>query len=125
MSYVSWRSNNEDKYVDMIDNGETEDIPAFMESSKNDASVTVAGYVVDQLLARKDMTPVHFAGVFSQYLYETYHVSPIDIEIFSQYITLSEIKNRESLSIEAAKAGATTVLELFENMYDKDEEEDE
>lgn len=104
MSYITWRKDNEKRYRDIADDGALETFPAFKESATNDLSDTVIGPVVEQLVNNPEMTMIHFACVFSEYLFEEYGVNPVDIEIFTQYIIKAVFKHTEKTTGQAVTA---------------------
>lgn len=98
MSYISWRKDNEDRILSIVNDGAIEILPAWKESSTNKLSDVLVGPIVDDMLKKDLMIPITFATVFAEYLFEQYHVSPVDIEIFTQMIIKSEMKHIENLA---------------------------
>ncbi len=121
MSYIGWRKDNEEKYRQLADDGSLELFPAFKESSHNDLSSTVVGPIVDGLIDNKEMSPIHFACVFAEYLYETYNVAPVDLELFTQYIIGSYLAHGTEMAKRAAEA---TAKAIYDQRSDSDEPED-
>lgn len=108
MSYNSWRKDNEAKYREMANDGRLEEMSAFEESSKNDLTGLIEN-VVDDIISDERMSPVHFACVFGQYLYETYGVVPADIELMSCYFIQSHLQTIVKVSEMCSKAIAETI----------------
>jgi len=87
MNYAEWRKDNEKKYTEMVDDGGLEEFPAFDPTTHTDELCERVGKIVDELIDDDQMTPIHFACVFTEYLFEKYHIDPEDAEIMGLYFS--------------------------------------
>lgn len=92
MSYITWRRENEQKVLEKVQGGHLDQLSAWEHTATNKLSDIAISPIVERILENEYMIPVNFALVFAQYLYETYHVLPADIELFTQTIVFSEIE---------------------------------
>lgn len=84
MSYMTWRKNNEDKTLEIVNDGKLENLPAWEVAATSILTDTVITPVVDDILKKPGMVPLAFPCVFGEYLYEEYNVSSADVEILAQ-----------------------------------------
>jgi len=87
MNYAEWRKYNEKKYTEMVDDGPLEKLTAFDPSNHPVEACDRAKEIVDELISDESMTPIHFAYVFTEYLFEKYHIDPEDAEIMALYFS--------------------------------------
>lgn len=118
MSYLSWRKEHEEKYIKMFENDMIDQIPAFRTTSRNPITDKIIEPVVEQLVYEHDMDPITFSTVFAQYLYETYNILPIDVELFTQFIITSTMK---SLTEVAADSAIRALDEFTGNNIEEDD----
>lgn len=115
MSYITWRKENEEKYCEIANDGALETMPAFRISSTCDLSDDVVGPITDQMANNPKMNMIHFAAIFAEYLYETYNISPVDVEIFTQYIIKAYLKQVVDNATESGKLLAKMIQEMQED----------
>ncbi len=63
MSYISWRLKNEDRCLQIVNDGAIETLPAWKETSHNKLSDSLVAPVVDEMLKKDKMIPINFAFV--------------------------------------------------------------
>jgi len=102
MSYISWRIKNEDRCLQIVNDGAIEQLPAWSITSHSELSDSVIAPIVDEMLKNKYMIPINFACVFAEYLFEQYNIQPVDIELFTQMILKSELEQVSRLATKQA-----------------------
>lgn len=118
MSYISWRKENEDKFLEKINDGEV--ILCLEESSKSKLTDELITPVVDEMLGKKYLNAISFPVLFAEYLFETYHISPADAEILCQCGMRAAL---QTCSESAYKAGAM-VGEILRQVKEQENERD-
>lgn len=119
MSYISWRKENEDRYLSLINDGDV--VPCLQESAMNDMTNKIITPIVDDMLSKKYLNAVSFPVLFAEYLFETYHISPADAEILCQCGMRAAL---QTCSESAYKAGAM-VGEILRQVKEQEDERDD
>lgn len=121
MSYISWREENEEKVKKIVEDGALETLPAWKYIAHNELTDTMITPIVDNIL-KGDWDPITVACVFAEYLYERYHIEPVDAEILVQMI----IKSYMSKTEERIKAAVDVAIKLaLESLSDEEDGEDD
>lgn len=91
MSYISWRQNNrEEEVLNLLADGKFDQLPAWRSAKGNILSSVTTTPVVDMILTNDNMIPVNFGMVFLEYLFEEYHIKPVDIDIYTRVMLESD-----------------------------------
>lgn len=119
MSYITWRKENEDKFLATINDGAAP--PCLKESSSNPLTDEVITPLVDEMLKKEYLNGVTFPILFAEYLFETYHISPVDCEILSQCGMRASLK----MAAEASYKAGTMIGEILKKAKGTVDEEEE
>lgn len=109
MSYIGWRKDNEETYIDILRAPEGI-APCFRESSTNPEIINITNTVVEQIMSNKKINIGTFPYVFAEYLYEEYKVKPADLEIMC--LTIYKLLMRQTREI-AEKAAMESARATF------------
>lgn len=113
MTYAEWRQENEKKYAELVDGGALHEFPAFNPETHTAELCDGVDKIVDELIDDDLITPMHFACVFAEYLFEKYHLDPADCEFMGLYFTkgmLAYMNNASAETINRIMSG-----EIFRN----------
>lgn len=102
----------------MITDGDV--LPCYMDSSSSDAVDNIVQGTLELIKKATPMNYVIFLSVFSEYLYEQYKVSPVDLEILFQYV-FHDVNERITRTAEMT---SELIMEAFHNT-ENDEDSDE
>lgn len=104
MTYSEWRTENEEKYSKLADDGGLDKFPAFDPKTRTDKIYEEAEKITDDLIDNDLMTPVHFGCVFAEYLFEKYNMDPLDAEIMGLYFSKGMLAFSAKMSAQAVTA---------------------
>lgn len=109
MNFFTWERKHGKQYADIVASGDISSMPAFKESSTTEISNAIADIIERRLTGGESI--MELMPVICEYLYETYHISPVDVEILCQYVMLSTLKVSMDSAERAGKAIGKIILQ--------------
>lgn len=118
MSYITWRRENEDRVMSYVSKGNLRYLPAWKDFASIEGEIRngLIYPVVCNMMEKEDMTPITFSLTFLQYLYETHHISTLDVNLFTKMIITAETEFIDTLTEMQSFKTASALLHKIREM---------